>query len=208
MRRRTKKDKLTATLNQKSYQAIITEKGKLIPLNEWSNTNHLAAGMLSKHLSAAEVEDENGNFVISEIVIKMFELIRAQKGGKPIKINSGYRSQKKQNELREYYRKQGYDEDDIPAAVVSTHSMGLALDLDGRDKSDTRALYNAAEHVRKVYLHDMRIGYFSYKNKGITAVHIDCAPYYFGNNGVWSKWETVPNSEGSIPDSWKKATTW
>lgn len=143
---------------------------KHIPLVDWQNMNHLPSSHLAPHIHLLNDNvTDNGDIIMNELLINIFEEIR-EKVGKPIKINSGYRSEKKQAELI----KQGYK-----AAEVSPHCQGWALDLDYGDTLDGRMLLACARNIRSVHNGYIRIGYKQYLDAGQSFIHIDIAPYCY-----------------------------
>lgn len=137
----------------------------LTNLSEYQIEKCLPAGRISKHIS---LDGDNvacdGHLVISEIILEVFEKIRSIYG-KPIHINSGYRTQEKQTELINV----GYK-----AAKTSPHCRGFALDISAVNERDI--LLTACRQVSKEYAGLVRIGWKTYWQIGQSFIHIDIAP--------------------------------
>lgn len=106
---------------------------------------------------------------------RLFENFRdiREEWGKAIPITSGYRCLYKQMDL--------YNQD-ISSTPYSAHILGLALDLDCKDKDEVIALVKIIESVNP----HLRIGYKKYLNLGKTFIHIDNA--YFAHPRLTEDW--------------------
>lgn len=137
----------------------------IIPLAEWQKTNGLNSDHISNHIVIG-IDNVlcDREIILSRTLIDVFESLREQ-FGKPIKINSGYRTQKKQEELKaEGYR----------AAVTSPHVRGYALDIDYTTNEELVRILRILRPIPGI-----RIGWRDYKNAGQTFVHLDVAPAAF-----------------------------
>lgn len=173
--------------------AIIIENGKEINLTDWQEKNHLPENRVSKHLILGvdnlTCDDE---LILTAEIIDAFERIRAIADA-PLKINSGYRTERKQAELRRLYNIKGQH----IASNHSPHTLGLALDVDTKTTQESRWLMDICRQVRDDSVPYLRIGWKRYLEAGMTFIHIDVAPFYFGKDGVWK-------DRNHPPESWKR----
>lgn len=110
------------------------------------------------HFKAKEAECRCGicsmQMISDDFLLKLEEL--RQEYGAPIRINSGYRCQLKQDQLR----KQGYE----TAKGISSHTQGIACDVSGSDMAALEAaclkvFANFSVGVAKTFIHvDQRSG--------------------------------------------------
>jgi hypothetical protein len=154
------------------------------PLADWQAKNGYLSNQVSPHIAVSEVDDDSRELIINEIVLDMFEKIRKEYG-KPLKINSGYRTQKKQAELIA----KGYK-----AAAISPHCQGWALDIDYNTDEEYRHLLVACHMVSTIsYNGYLRIGHKQYRQIGQTFIHVDiCAIAYESLKGKFSTGEVMP----------------
>lgn len=99
-------------------------------------------------------------------ILDIAELVR-EEWAKPIYINSGVRTARKQKDLRDM----GYK-----AAMYSPHVYRCALDLDTTSEEETNQLVRICRDVAEEVNLPLRIGWRSYLRAGSTFVHIDLAP--------------------------------
>ena len=159
-------------------QKIITTDGKEIEYKDWEHHYHFGKEKVCEHIYITEVSDNHelgGDFIISELILEVFEEIRKH-WGKPITISSGYRSPAHQKKLRQSCS--GTEREGL-AAKQSSHSEGLALDLDLPDEHTTKNLVMIIRKVRDEKYPFLRMGWRKYLAAGMTAIHTDCAPFYF-----------------------------
>jgi hypothetical protein len=150
---------------------IIKKDGSNAYLEEWQNERGLEPDKLSEHLWVSEVvdRDEPDRLIISEVLIDYFEILRTAYG-KPLRINSGYRTPEHQKRLVE--------NPDYSAAVISPHCRGYALDIDTTSISMTHSLINIIKDSKELDFY--RIGWKQYLDRGQTFIHFDIAPWYHG----------------------------
>lgn len=144
---------------------LLSDFKTFMPLAEWQKKNGLQPDHVSQHIIIG-VDNVacGGELILSEVLIGHFEMLRDKFGG-PLKINSGYRTQKKQEELKaEGYR----------AAVTSPHVRGYALDIDYTTNEELVRMLRILRPIPGI-----RIGWKDYKNAGQTFVHLDVAPAAF-----------------------------
>lgn len=171
-------------------QQIISGTGELLDLKTWQQFRGLKGDKLSTNFSASEFDCE-GELMLSEVLIDFLQVVRT-KWGKPIKINSGYRSAEKQKQLKA----QGYK-----AATFSPHTKGMAVDLDTTSKSETNQLAQLVLNTAKQLKIPVRVGYLQYLGIGQTFVHVDICPYYYAKG--------KPFYEKCPAPAWQKAyLTW
>ncbi len=170
---------------------IIRNDGKEQKLADWQIEKGFQKNIISENiiLDFDNVTSDN-EMILSEKIIEVFEAIR-KKWEKPLKINSGYRTERKQEQLRKNKNYKGF------AAVHSPHCYGFALDIDTKSKEETKELLKVVREIRKHFPY-MRIGWQKYLEAGATFIHIDVAPYFFGEKGIWKN-KPCPN------DVWRYA---
>jgi len=169
---------------------IITGSGEKMPLKDWQASRGLKKDTLSANFRVSEFECE-GELLLSEILIDYIQTIR-YRWGKSIKINSGYRSEKKQKALKA----QGYK-----TAANSPHVVGMAADLDTTSKAETEALFALIRQLAAAGKWDIRIGYKQYLAAGQTFIHLDVCPSYYAKG--------KPLHETPHPQAWEiSALTW
>lgn len=149
-------------------QQILDGNGRLQDLKEWQQTRGIKGDKLSANFTVQEFDCE-GDIIISEVLIDFLQILRSR-WGKPLKVNSGYRTKKKQGQLKE----QGYK-----TATVSPHPEGMAGDLDTSSADETKKLAALAESVARFMKLPIRIGFRQYLASGQTFVHIDVCPHYY-----------------------------
>lgn len=178
-----------------AVQKIITEAGKIIDVKNAIAPSLLRENKLSEHLWIKEIATNDGSFILARPLIELFEAIR-EVYGKPIGINSGYRTLAKQKELQKT---------NANAVSISPHTLGLALDVDAGGKNENIELLKAIRTVqaRKPLI---RIGHFQYWAKGQYFIHIDVCPFYYNlKNGVWKDCEFYDEPNHIlIPEVWRE----
>jgi uncharacterized protein YcbK (DUF882 family) len=143
---------------------------------------------LTDHISRHEVEDRwTKEVVMFGPTLALFEETRRLLG-KPIGINSGYRSPDYQKHLKEI----GYK-----AATDSPHCRGAALDLTIPYGTTYLALISLIRQAAKnLGLPKPRLGYKEY---GYTFVHVDL---------VFMLFEPYMNEVNPHPQAWAKGVEW
>lgn len=147
-------------------QIIAKDYKTFIDLSDWQKINGLKSNQITKNIT---LDFDNilceSELLIAQDILECFDKIRAIYG-KPIKINSGYRTQKRQDELTaEGYR----------TAKTSPHCQGFALDL-GFNPGEGLNLLQAVKEVVHNYLGLIRFGYKQYWDLKQNFIHVDCAP--------------------------------
>lgn len=163
---------------------ILDGNGNLMPLKEWQQFRGLKGDKISDNFTASEFDNE-GELILSESLIDFLQMVRSR-WGKPLKINSGYRTQEKQDALK----KQGYK-----TATTSPHIEGMAADIDTSDKTETVKLVNVIKQVSAALNFPVRIGYKQYMNAGQSFVHVDVCPKYFSDG--------MPFHKKAHPSAWE-----
>jgi uncharacterized protein YcbK (DUF882 family) len=169
---------------------IRLDDGKLVKLADYQQQNNLFSNQVSAHFSVTEL-DCAGEIEVAEMVLKVLEAFRKKKGA-AVKINSGYRSPKKQIELR---HTKGF-----AAASVSPHCFGMAADVDAKDREE---VYETAKLLRLVASElgiKIRIGYVQYLNLGQTFVHFDVCPNFYAKG--------KPLYKEPHPVAWENQIEW
>jgi uncharacterized protein YcbK (DUF882 family) len=168
-------------------------------------------GMISEHISQAEFGEhdgagrlrENVSIEIFEPLIQLFEAVRGAIG-KPITINSGYRSKEKQAEL--------YAKDPSGAVTKpghSPHMYGAAMDLALPDGWDARKF---ADFIRKtsvsIGLPMARTGWKRYNGRfvHVDLVHMLFKPYI--NTPIKINDDLTIGGVNPAPGAWKAGVTW
>lgn len=147
---------------------------------------------LAPHIYINEIDDE-GNFIIAEKLVEVFEEIRNRIGAQLL-ITSGYRSPEKQKRLREYYTSKGMPNH---ASVRSPHSEGMALDISCNDKAAVGNLMAVVKDIRDHGKPYIRIGWKQYLEEGCHFVHIDVCPFFFHpKDGIMKTAE--------VPEAWRQ----
>jgi uncharacterized protein YcbK (DUF882 family) len=155
----------------------------------WENAAH----------SLGFAEHSTGKVVIFAPLIDLFETLRANVG-KPIIINSGYRSDEYQLKLYERDIKQhgGIPSGKVARPGHSPHSTGAAMDLDVPDGWSAKELAHAVRVAsNELSLPTARCGYKKYGGSFIHVdlVHLLYSPYIKG----------IPNP---APAAWLPGVTW
>ena len=182
---------------------IILRNGDLISLSEWQQIHGVPEGKLSEHFSISEYKiGEFQPFQYSELLINLYELFRL-KIGKPVIVNSAFRTREKQLELiRKGFR----------AATWSPHELGFAFDHNTTSWKETCAHAAIMLQIAKEMELKIRIGYKQYWNDLQVLIragkvtekqcfmHTDVCPMYFGKGMPWH--------EKDHPKQWETAMTW
>lgn len=168
---------------------IISGTGQLMDLKVWQTFRGLKGDKISANFNWQEFDCED-ELLLSEILIDFLQYVRV-KWGKPLKINSGYRSKEKQQQLKE----QGYK-----TATFSPHTKGMAADLDTVSASETKHLVSMIQLCAKNLKLNVRIGYQQYLNAGQTFVHIDVCPEYYAKG--------KPYHDHVHPPAYENVITW
>lgn len=147
---------------------IISGTGELIDLKTWQQFRGLKGDKVSDNFSASEFDCE-GELLLSEVLIDFLQVVRLR-WGKPMKVNSGYRTKAKQEALKA----QGYK-----TATFSPHTKGMAADIDTTTAAETKQLADLMLNVGEQLKLPIRVGFQQYLNIGQTFVHVDICPHYF-----------------------------
>lgn len=149
-------------------EQILTSTGKRITLKDWQHINHLPKDKAATHYRTSEL-DCNGELLIAAPLLNLIDKFR-DRIGKPVRINSGYRSLEKQAQLKAA----GY-----LAASTSPHTVGMAVDIDTRNKIETLAVVKILRNIAAENGYKIRLGYNQYLRAGQTFVHVDVCPMYY-----------------------------
>ena len=170
---------------------IIMVDGSLIPLSEYQKENGLKEDQLSVNFGKGDTALWREPFTYSVLLISLIQQFRERKG-KPVRINSGFRSHKKQESLI----KEGYR-----AASYSVHEEGLAFDIDTHSYEETISDVDLLMLVAKEMGIKIRIGYMEYWfEKKQTFFHVDVAPMYYAKGKPWHSKRHHP--------AWEYQQTW
>ena len=174
---------------------VLSITGFAAYIETWTPRPLFDRGMVSDHLSTAEVSvrDDSGNkqetgFLISEVLVKAFEALRAAWGG-PLDVTSGFRTPEKQAALI------GSNPN---AAKYSPHQEGMALDINADGPGMVDKLVGILRDLRAEF--PLRIGWKEYRAKGFHFVHMDVCPFYYGADGPWAGRD--------CPDAWRNVSEW
>ena len=173
-------------LEEIGMRKVILRDGSTMPLSEWQEEHGLDEKMLAPHLSVLEVDEKDGEIIISELIVDVFSALRAIVD-RPLKINSGYRDKLHQERLRRC----GYR-----AAKRSPHVEGMALDIDTTSQSQTRQVVEHLKTLREDRFPFIRIGWKQYMADGNTFIHVDVCPAYFRKGN--------PYGEVVAPKQWRE----
>lgn len=173
-------------------QKIITAKGEIVSLADWQKRKGYAPTQLGTYFSTKE-EKLSGDFILHEHLFTILDLLR-EYVKKPIRINSAYRTEKEQKELKET---------NLGAATYSPHCWGLAIDLDTVSNIETLRYVILLRRIAKELNLKIRLGFTQYQNMTPpkTFIHLDVTPEMFGVGKVW---EFFPN----IPSAYKTPIEW
>lgn len=149
-------------------EQIITSTGKRITLKDWQHINHLPKDKAATYFRASEL-DYNGELLIAAPLLNLIDKLR-ERIGKPVNINSGYRTAERQAQLRAA----GY-----LAATTSPHTVGMAVDIDTTNRVETMAVVNLLRKIAAENGYKIRLGYNQYLKAGQTFVHVDVCPMYY-----------------------------
>jgi hypothetical protein len=186
---------------------IILVSGEIVPLNVWQKTKGYSENQLSKFFSTKERTLKNPDWILHESLFDILDELRKEVG-KPIRINSGFRSVEHQEVLRKTNK---------GAVANSPHTWGLAIDVDTVSNGESDAYAKLILQIAKEKNIDVRVGWQQYKKFHETFVHFDVAPEMFGKGKIWE--QQVPkdvlkeifedHKVPSIPAQFKKAySTW
>lgn len=174
-------------------ESIILKSGDIVSLESWQQKRGLIGSRISKNFSLegdGKLKSPSGIFLMSETLIDLLQAFR-ENLGKPVVINSGFRTQQDQNELIK---------NNSGAAKVSPHVHGMAVDIDTTSFEQSKQY---AALLRKTAAQKgikIRIGLMQYIKLGSTFVHVDVCPEYFGHK--------KPYSGGIFPKEWKTERSW
>jgi uncharacterized protein YcbK (DUF882 family) len=143
---------------------IILNNGDRIKLSEYQLQRGLQADKVGEFFSVYEKGFNNEYFCVSEILLDVLHYLRLATG--PVVLNSVYRSEEKQKNLKH-------------GAKKSTHVQGMAADIDTNSIEETKKKVQFLEKIAKDMGIKIRLGFNSYHEKGMSFIHIDVGPEYF-----------------------------
>ena len=171
---------------------IIMEDGSLMPLADYQKAEGLSEDQLSLNFGKDDVKlwcEEP--FCYSVLLLRLIQRFRERKA-KPVYINSGFRSRKKQLALIK---------DGQRAASYSVHEKGLGEDIDTTSYKETLSDVALILQIAKEMGIKIRVGYMDYwVSKKQTFFHVDVAPMYYAEGKPW-------HSEKHHP-AWEYQQTW
>lgn len=170
-------------------QRIILENGTLISLAEWQQMQGMKPHQIGRFFTVKE-EKLRGEFTLAAPLVLLADKYRELKG-KPVKINSAFRTKEKQEQLK----KDGYR-----AAKYSPHCEGMAFDVDTISERDTRNSVKVLKKAAKMLGYKIRIGFESYLKVGNTFVHFDVCPMFFAPG--------MPFHQKKHPVQWEWENRW
>lgn len=179
-------------------QAIILDDGTQVDLAHGVAPDLLAQKKLSEHIAISEAVDKQDgkSLLVAGKLLYAFELIRARRG-RPIQINSLYRTYNHQQNLKDSYEAQGKTGLTFSQSV---HCEGMGMDLQADSMGDQLALRDIAREVNEVMGGYLRIGWKEYQAVGWYFVHVDVAPWFFNLvNG--------PLRRRDVPSQWRQGST-
>lgn len=162
---------------------IILLNGTKVSLSEFQSLYGIKSDQVGRYFGMNEFPNP---FIMAEPVIRLADLVRGFMG-KPLHLNSSYRSQRKQDELRK---------SEFRAAFYSPHVKGMAFDIDTTSEAETYALVAALEYCADLLGYKIRLGFKDYLLDGHTFVHVDVTPMYYGKGKIYNRtdhpfqWET------------------
>lgn len=171
---------------------LILENGTLITLAQYQKISDLKDTQLSENFFVTEKKiGEFQPFIYAVPLIQVAQLTR-EIWGKPIIVNSGFRTHDKQQQLiADGYR----------AAKTSPHEYGMAFDVDTNSYTETLKMVKAIRQAAGDLNVSVRIGYLKYWNEDrSTFVHFDVCPTYYGKG--------MPYYEKPHPIQWEKEIVW
>lgn len=169
---------------------IILKDGTEINLSDYQKREGLMSYQIAPNFNLSEYAFNLPSFELSELILQVLQEYR-KRIDKPVKVNSAYRSQEKQKELR----KQGYR-----AATFSPHCEGMAVDIDTRSNSETQKGVELLRQISKDLGIKIRIGWEQYQKEGQTFIHVDVCPEYYAKG--------QPYYSEKNPPQWQNAIEW
>lgn len=162
---------------RKFMRKIILATGEIVPLNVWQKSKSYSESQLSKFFSLKERTLKNPDWVLHESLFDILDELRTEVG-KPIRINSGFRSVEHQEVLRKTNK---------GAVANSPHTWGLAIDVDTVSNGQSDAYAKLILDISKSKNIAVRVGWQQYKRFHETFVHFDVAPEMFGKGKIWEQ---------------------
>lgn len=170
---------------------IILANGREVTLDKWQKVYSLKKpDQIGKYFSIEEpIFKKNltqfGKLVWNEPLIALLDALREKKG-KPINLNSIYRTPEYQATLTAR---------GLRTAKTSPHCFGMAADVDTVSKEDTAATLSIlrTEAIRLGI--KARFGWKDYQNHGQSFIHVDTCPHFYGKTG--------PFKSHNVPDAWR-----
>lgn len=156
---------------------IIRKDGQIVPLEFWQTEKKLEPHKLGKFFSVSEFP--NQEFILHEGLLDILDAFRA-KIGKPVILNSTYRSADYQKKLAKT---------NSNAVSYSPHTVGLAVDIDTVSESQCVEYAKVLREIANGMGYKCRTIWRNYAKKGQTFVHFDICPTMYGAGGVWEKLE-------------------
>lgn len=170
-------------------KVVIKDYGNYIPLEQYQRIEKLESNQLSKNFLVGEFSCR-GNLIIAEPLVNFLQLYRSFIK-KQVKINSGYRSLEKQNELK----RRGFK-----TARNSPHVEGMAADLDFKNKQEVLENVLILKELSSKHNYSIRLGYKQYLSVGQTFIHIDVCPMFYGKH--------KPFHKNQHPLAWENQIEW
>ncbi len=182
---------------------IILRDGSLITLAEWQRRNNLTGDRVMPNFTINELGLNKPGAVISELVLLILQGVRNRRG-RSTKINEGFRSSAEAQALHNRYAammKAGtLKAAKNPASLNSPHTHGMASDVDETTPAAVRQLEADIRAVAAELKISIRIGVRQYLGAGMTFVHFDVCPMYFGAGR--------PFHNRPHPAAWRNPITW
>jgi len=178
-------------LKKNNDMEIINKLGQKISLAEWQELYNLPAGskQIGKFFSIGEHSIYDEGFLAAPLIM-VLDKYRELKG-KPVVINSMYRTQRHQDNLNAA----GYR-----TATTSPHVAGMAADVDTTSERDTYDSVSLLVKAAKQLGIKIRLGYHAYLADGNTFIHVDVCPEYYAPG--------KPYYGQDHPTQWERAIVW
>lgn len=165
---------------------ILTSSGEKITLEQWQDNMDIPPLNVAHYIRTHEIKQP---FLLAEPLLQLFDLVR-EKWGKPLIINSAFRTREKQLQLiADGYR----------AAKNSPHEQGMAFDIDTKTYDESKKLASLIQEIARENGFAVRVGYKEYwETKKQTFVHMDICPMYFAKGKVFNHVKHPPQWENTL----------